>query len=96
MPAGPVAGFDWDNGNQAKCRKHGVSIAEVEDLFTREVLMVRDDAHSQRERRVLAIGKTMSGRSVLVAFTVREKEGREAADPPDQRPVHAQGGGAPL
>jgi hypothetical protein len=28
-----VSGFDWDDGNRAKCQKHGVSIAEIEALF---------------------------------------------------------------
>jgi uncharacterized DUF497 family protein len=42
----PIAGFDWDNANRTKCRKHGVSIREIEDLFTRAVLMVPDDAGS--------------------------------------------------
>ena len=28
-----VAGFDWDDGNREKCRKHGVSLAEIEALF---------------------------------------------------------------
>ena len=25
-----VSGFDWDDGNRAKCEKHGVSITEIE------------------------------------------------------------------
>jgi uncharacterized protein len=25
--------FNWDNGNRAHCRKHGVSIAEIEALL---------------------------------------------------------------
>ena len=32
-----VAGFDWDEGNRAKCRKHGVSVSEVEELFKMEI-----------------------------------------------------------
>jgi hypothetical protein len=28
-----VSGFDWDEGNRAKCQKHGVSIPEIEELF---------------------------------------------------------------
>jgi uncharacterized DUF497 family protein len=27
-------GFDWDHGNRDKCRKHGVSIGEIESLLT--------------------------------------------------------------
>lgn len=29
-----ASGFDWDEGNRAKCEKHGVSVAEVESLFS--------------------------------------------------------------
>ena len=25
-----IAGFLWDDGNRAKCEKHGVSIADIE------------------------------------------------------------------
>jgi uncharacterized DUF497 family protein len=28
-----VNGFDWDQGNRAKCEKHGLSVATIEDLF---------------------------------------------------------------
>jgi uncharacterized DUF497 family protein len=28
-----LSGFDWDDGNRAKCQAHGVSPAEVEALF---------------------------------------------------------------
>ena len=28
-----VAGFDWDEGNLAKCAKHGVPVDEIEALF---------------------------------------------------------------
>ena len=44
-------GFDWDNGNRAKCAKHGVSVDEVEAMFGRDVLIAPDLAHSTLERR---------------------------------------------
>lgn len=70
-----VAGFDWDAGNEEKCRKHGVSRAEIEDLFRGTVTLLRDDRHSTAaEERHLAIGKTKQGRHVLVAFTLRASE----------------------
>lgn len=28
-----VNGCDWDNGNRAKCEKHGLSVATIEDLL---------------------------------------------------------------
>jgi uncharacterized DUF497 family protein len=30
-----TAGFDWDRGNLEKCRRHGVEIADIEELFRR-------------------------------------------------------------
>ncbi len=35
-------GFDWDSGNRDKCQKHGVSIAEIEGLFAKPVLVLPD------------------------------------------------------
>lgn len=26
-------GFDWDDGNREHCRRHGVTLAEIERLF---------------------------------------------------------------
>jgi predicted DNA binding CopG/RHH family protein len=41
--------FDWDDGNFAKCQRHGVSIAVIESLFERPVAILPDDRHSQSE-----------------------------------------------
>jgi hypothetical protein len=30
-------GFDWDEGNVAKCQKHGLSVEEIESLFERGI-----------------------------------------------------------
>ena len=68
------AGFDWDAGNQEKCRKHGVSTAEIESMFAGRPGVRPDPAHSQTETRFLAIGRSLSGRAVFVAFTVRERD----------------------
>lgn len=51
-----VAGFDWDEGNQAKCQKHGVTLAEIESVFTGMPSIGPDAAHSTVETRFLAIG----------------------------------------
>ena len=69
-------GFDWDRGNRAKCEKHGLSIATIEGLFTRPLAMLPDAAHSQREERFRAIGRTEKGRGVFIIFTLR-REGDE-------------------
>jgi uncharacterized DUF497 family protein len=66
-------GFDWDQGNRAKCEKHGLSVAVVEGLFARPLAILPDAAHSQRENRFRAIGRTDKGRGVFIIFTLRRK-----------------------
>lgn len=66
-----VAGFDWDDGNHAKCQKHGVSIAEIEALFRGGPLVAPAPARSAAEDRLIAVGRTGAGRPLFVAFTLR-------------------------
>jgi uncharacterized protein len=65
------SGFDWDEANRRKCQKHGVSVAEIENLFGGDVVILPDVDHSQAERRFRAIGRTSNGRPVFVVFTQR-------------------------
>ncbi len=65
------SGFDWDDGNRAKCGKHGVPAETIEDLFQRGLAILPDEAHSQRERRFKAIGRDETGRAIFVVFTLR-------------------------
>ncbi len=68
----PYAGFDWDEGNARKNEKHGVSKAEVEQVFLNAPLLVADDVkHSQREPRFQALGRTDPDRRLHVTFTER-------------------------
>ena len=61
-----IGGFDWDEGNIAKCQKHGVSIAEIEALFeTDDLLIAPDIAHSQNEKRFKAVGHIRNGRMIF-------------------------------
>jgi uncharacterized protein len=85
-----AAGFEWDKGNRKKCQEHGVSIAEIEDLFTRPVMILPDPAHSQRETRLKAVGKTEEGRSVFLVFTIRRKGGKRFIRPISARYMHAK------
>jgi uncharacterized protein len=71
-----VAGFDWDNGNRAKCSKHGLSTAEIESVFREHLFIGPDAKHSQTEQRHWAIGKTVKGRLVFLVFTFRERDGK--------------------
>jgi uncharacterized DUF497 family protein len=85
-----VSGFDWDEGNRAKCRKHGVSIAQIEALFARNPRIAPDPRHSADEDRLIAVGRTSIGRPVFVAFTIRSKNGRRLIRPVTARYMHAK------
>jgi uncharacterized protein len=67
-----VTGFDWDDGNSRKNVRHGVSMAEAEQVFfNAPVLVLPDPAHSEAEPRYHALGKTIDGRRLHVTFTLR-------------------------
>jgi uncharacterized DUF497 family protein len=85
-----ITGFDWDEGNRAHCRKHGVSGLEIEDLFRRPVLIVPDVAHSHGEDRLRAIGRTRNGRPVFLVFTIRERDGERLIRPVSARYMHPE------
>ncbi len=83
-------GFDWDAGNRAKCQKHGVSLAEIEALFSRPLLIIPDAVHSKIETRIRALGKTTAGRMIFLVFTVRRKAGLRLIRPISARYMHAK------
>lgn len=90
MEAGKIAGFDWGKGNREKCQQHGVSIGEIQDLFTRPIMILPDPTHSQAEERMRAIGKTEEGRSVFLVFTIRKKGRQRLIRPISARYMHAE------
>jgi uncharacterized DUF497 family protein len=65
-------GFEWDEGNRTKCQKHGVSLSEIESVFSSALAVLPDPLHSAAEVRFKAIGKTEAGRFVLIVFTRRD------------------------
>jgi uncharacterized DUF497 family protein len=68
-----IIGFDWDDGNARKNDKHDVSMAEAEQVFfNAPLLLLEDDAHSQSEPRLHALGKSDDGRVLHVTFTLRQ------------------------
>jgi len=85
-----VSGFDWDEGNRAKCQKHGLSIAQIEALFARSPRIAPDPKHSMDEDRLIAFGRTSTGRPVFVAFTIRVKNNRRFIRPVTARLMHAK------
>ncbi len=68
-----ITGFNWDDGNARKNEKHGVSMAETEQVFFNAPLLLLEDAvHSQQELRFHALGKADDGRPLHITFTLRE------------------------
>jgi uncharacterized DUF497 family protein len=63
--------FDWDEGNRAKCQKHGVSLEEIEYVLSRP-FAVRPSPTS-KEQRSFAIGKTSEGRYIFIVFMTRRE-----------------------
>jgi len=85
-----VSGFDWDSGNRTKCQKHGVSIPEIEEAFQGEPRVAPDPKHSDEEDRLVAIGRSSSGRPIFVVFTLRTKDGHRLIRPVSARYMHAR------
>ena len=68
-----VSGFDWDGGNARKNEKHGVSMAEAEQVFFNQpLLLLEDGVHSLSEPRFHSLGKTDTGRTLHITFTLRQ------------------------
>lgn len=68
-----ISGFNWDDGNARKNEKHGVSMAEAEQVFFNAPLLILEDAaHSHREPRLHALGATDDGRTLHITFTLRQ------------------------
>lgn len=67
-----ITGFEWDEGNSRKNEKHDVSMAEAEQIFFNDpLLLLVDTKHSQEEARYHALGKTDDGRAIHITFTLR-------------------------
>lgn len=68
-----IEGFEWDEGNSRKSvDKHGVSKAETEQVFFNDpLLIVKDEAHTDREVRFHALGRTDAERLLHVTFALR-------------------------
>ena len=72
IPLTRITGFDWDEGNARKNEKHGVSMAEAEQVFFNAPLLLLEDLkHSGREPRFHALGQTDDRRLLHITFTLR-------------------------
>lgn len=68
-----ITGFNWDQGNARKNAKHNVSMAEAEQVFFNQPLLVLEDAkHSNQESRFHALGKSDDKRQLHITFTLRQ------------------------
>ena len=84
------SGFDWDEGNREKCQKNGISLTEIENLFTHNPRVAPDPAHSVGGDRLIAVRRSNAGRPVFVAFTFRTKNKRRLIRPVTARYMHAK------
>ena len=68
-----ISGFDWDEGNARKNQKHGVSMAQAEQVFFNVPLLILGDAvHSSEELRLHALGITDEERALHITLTLRQ------------------------
>lgn len=65
--------FEWDPKKAAEnLRKHRVSFGEAATVFGDSLgVTVRDPDHSEAEQRLLTVGKSVNGVSLLVAHVER-------------------------
>lgn len=67
-----IKSFDWDDGNARKNEKHGVSMAEAEQVFfNAPLLLLEDSKHNNQEPRFHALGKSDDNRQLHITFTLR-------------------------
>lgn len=83
-----INGFDWDKGNLDKCRKHGVSIEEIEEVLANNPLVAPDHKHSSAETRFLAIGKTKERTAYICCLYFQNKK-QEKTHSTSQCPLYA-------
>jgi uncharacterized protein len=83
-----IVGFDWDDGNRAKCQAHGLTIETIERLFDKPMRVMPDIAHSAAEERFKAVGVTAEGRKAFLVFAVRHRAGGWLIRPISARYMH--------
>jgi hypothetical protein len=68
-------GFEWDPVKAASnLKKHGVAFEEASTVFDDPFsITIEDDEHSDKEERFVTIGRSDSGRLVVVCHCDREQ-----------------------
>src|SRR5210317_2265319 len=68
-----ITSFEWDEANARKNEKHGVSMAEAEQVFFNSPLLLLEDIkHSISELSFHALGKTDNVRLLHITLTLRQ------------------------
>ncbi len=83
-----VAGFEWDEGNRRKCRKHGVSREEYRSDVPSTAVGLSQPRTLPHEERFKAIGKSQEGRNILIVFTIRQWQESRLIRPISARYMH--------
>lgn len=78
--------FQWDHGNERKSSdKHNISQTEAEQVFLNQpLLLLGDKAHSQKEMKLHALGRTDDNQKLHITFTIRTSQIRVIS----ARPMH--------
>ena len=68
--------FEWDKGNIDKSyQKHSITPNQSEEIFLdKELKIVRDVRHSQKEARYIALGKSFEKKILFVVFVIRKNK----------------------
>lgn len=77
--------FEWDKGNQTKNKeKHGIAIEDIEAVFRSGAALPLGIQISPTvsEQRLGAVGPTLNGKLLQVAFTLREGKVRPISSRP--------------
>ena len=68
-----VAVFDWDPNNLKKIRAHRIKVAEVEQVLSREPILIYEQ-DGDGESRYVYYGETERNRLLAVVLTERDKK----------------------
>ena len=79
-----LQGFDWDAANVGHILRHAVSPIEVEETTGRPHVIIPAKIVNG-EKRWKLFGKTVSGRYLVVVFTIRRKRFRAEMNAPERR-----------
>ena len=70
-----VSGFEWDEGNSNKPKKHGLTLEETEEAFFDDnKIIFADWKHSVTEQRTTLLGKTKKGKLLNITYTIRDSK----------------------